>query len=378
MAHKVGILAIGTELTSGEVLNTNATWLAERLTSMGFSHQQHLSVSDESEDIQAGIHYLSERSSLLFVTGGLGPTSDDLTREELAKWLNSPLQLREDTWRALQSLCQQREMAIREGHKRQCYFPKGVELLNNPVGTAKGFWADLPGLKVFALPGPPREIKAMWQEALQPILNELVQDNTLVLYRWSCLNVAESEVAEVVEKVLEGENLKIGYRANIPYVQVKVWGPPRAEQSSWYKKLNSALEHWAIQSERDPAEELLGHLFQLKRVVIFDGLSKGRLTARFEEVKERTEKLGPAEFKIVAQLYGEQFEPLLKDDWTQLRLLPGDTEKSYVVEALISGSHWSKTFELPYRLNHFSKRGSFYITEQAIYAWLQFVRSIKS
>ena len=373
MSQRVGLLSIGTELTSGEVTNSNAAWLAERLTSLGFNQQCHLAVSDDSKEIQAALDFLAKSSSLILVSGGLGPTSDDLTREELANWTKVPLELREDVWRALQSLCQQRGMSIRDGHKRQCFFPRGAQLLDNPVGTAKGFFLEAANTKILALPGPPREIKGMWQESLLPVLNELVQENDVKLYRWTCLNVAESEVAEVVEKVLAGEGLKIGYRANIPYVQVKVWSRPGAENEPWYERLSQAIEHWTIQSERDPAEELLAKFFQLKKVCVYDALSKGRLTSRFEEVKEKTDQLGPQELKIVTHLYGDQFDPLPDGEWTQLRLLPGECDQSYTVKVEYNSQSLSRDFKLPYRLKHSSKRGRFYVTEQAIYAWLQFL-----
>jgi nicotinamide-nucleotide amidase len=114
------LLTIGTEITSGEVVNSNASWLSLRLEEMGVRVRTHLTVRDCKEEILHALSFLNE-SKLIVVTGGLGPTSDDITRECMALFTRDTLEFDERVWRDLQTLYAQRGLPLREAHKWQCF-----------------------------------------------------------------------------------------------------------------------------------------------------------------------------------------------------------------------------------------------------------------
>ena len=242
------ILTVGTEITSGEILNSNGQWLAEQLDQMGFDVVLHLSAPDDRKLIQSALDYCAQHTEVLIVTGGLGPTSDDFTREAIATWAQTELEFNDSVWNELQALYQSRGLKIREAHRQQCHFPKSSELLKNPVGTAHGFYLKTKGQHIFVLPGPPREIQGMWQPSVLALLEALKPQQLYKLYRWECTGVPESEVAEVVEKIIAGTGLRAGYRANKPRVIVKVWMPIHINHAPFLQQLHSRLSPWLASS----------------------------------------------------------------------------------------------------------------------------------
>lgn len=220
---KVALLTIGTEITSGEIVNTNAVWMSEQLESLGFNVAAQLSVPDESSLIQWSFSSLVEADcKLLFVTGGLGPTTDDITRQELAKWCGAELVFNDEVFARLSEVLAARGVPVREGHKQQCYFLKDSDLLPNSAGTALGFYVLAQGVHIFVMPGPPRELKPMWTDEVLPRLSQFPRDRDFGVKRWLLTGVPESEAAEVTEKVMKGCDVVLGYRASRPNVRVKV------------------------------------------------------------------------------------------------------------------------------------------------------------
>ena len=239
---KTALLTIGSEITSGEITNTNAVWMSEQLEQSGFPVVAQLSVPDDSHLIQWALQVLSAECQLLFISGGLGPTSDDITRQELAKWCGVGLVFNDAEFSRLSALLGGRGVPVREGHKQQCYFQSAAELLLNSVGTASGFYVEgksgqsvlgrsgsalisagvKQGLQIFVLPGPPRELQPMWQNEVVPRLSQFPRELNFGTRRWILTGVPESEVAEVVETVMQGCDVVIGYRASKPTVRVKI------------------------------------------------------------------------------------------------------------------------------------------------------------
>lgn len=216
------LLTIGTEITTGETLNTNAHWMAGRLEHLGFEVRHHLSVPDERLLMRQALEFLSD-SNLLFVTGGLGPTQDDITREVVADWLNENLEFSNEAWESLQKRAQEKGIPIRQGHKHQCYFPQNAVLIPNQVGSALGFLSQKGLQKVFVLPGPPKELSDMWQSFVEA---QIGRGSLSPWRKWVFEGLRESEVSERFETVLrqfsDPTKMDIGYRASPPLVHVKI------------------------------------------------------------------------------------------------------------------------------------------------------------
>jgi nicotinamide-nucleotide amidase len=188
------LLTIGTEITSGEIVNSNASWISLRLEEMGVRVLTHLTVRDHRKDILSALNSLNE-GELIIVTGGLGPTSDDLTRECMALYWQDKLEFDQDVWDELEKLYNQRGLPLREAHRWQCQFPVMSERLKNPVGTALGFAMEFGGRNYFVMPGPPKELEGMWNLEVEPRLRKLLKPSPMKWVRWTCLGVPDNQLA---------------------------------------------------------------------------------------------------------------------------------------------------------------------------------------
>lgn len=219
---RTSLLTIGTEITTGEVLNSNAQWMSERLEEMGFEITHHLSVPDERSLMKDALNFLSQ-TDLIIVTGGLGPTKDDLTREVVADWLGVDLEFSEEAWLTLQDRAKARGISVRPTHRHQCYFPAHCQKIKNEKGSALGFWGKKGGVQILILPGPPQELQDMWFKAVAPRLG---RGPLTPWIKWVFKDLRESEVSERFEEVLSRFvkviDVAIGYRAAPPLVHVKI------------------------------------------------------------------------------------------------------------------------------------------------------------
>ncbi|MEM9864427.1 MAG: competence/damage-inducible protein A, partial [Myxococcota bacterium] len=155
------VLSIGTELTRGELVDTNAAWLSEELTRIGHDVRQHASVDDDPDRIVEALRRLTRDAEVLLVTGGLGPTTDDCTAAAAAVAFARPIERRHDVVEKLRRLYASRQRELTESGMKQADFPKGAAVLENRVGTAPGFSIEHGASRAYFMPGVPREMKAI-------------------------------------------------------------------------------------------------------------------------------------------------------------------------------------------------------------------------
>ena len=216
------LLSIGTELTRGELVNTNAAWLGEELTKLGFEVVEHVTVDDDLDRIVTVTNSFAEKHRVVIVTGGLGPTSDDLTSAAAAK--AAGVQLRRDE-RVVEGIRQKFKAFGRvmpESNAKQGDFPEGADVLSNPTGTAPGFAMVLGQARFFFVPGVPREMEQIFHESIVPAIASLAEPRTHQVHLRT-FGMTESGVAEALaglEKAHDG--LTLGYRAHFPEIEVKV------------------------------------------------------------------------------------------------------------------------------------------------------------
>lgn len=216
------VLCIGTELTRGELLNSNATWLAESLTRIGLEVTSVDCVDDDRGRIEAYLKRLAAEHQVLVCTGGLGPTTDDLTTECAARVAGVGVT------RDAASLSHIAERLRRYGradmlaaNAKQADFPEGARILPNPNGTAPGFCVKLGGAPAYFMPGVPLEMKAMFEQHVAPELGALVtRARRQIVLR--CFGLPESEVNTRLAGVEARYGVIIGYRASLPEIEVKV------------------------------------------------------------------------------------------------------------------------------------------------------------
>lgn len=259
---RVSVLGIGTELTSGQILNRNASWISGRLASQGVQTSGHWTVPDDRALIQRLLDLAAEVSDVIFITGGLGPTTDDFTREEIAKWTGLELEWHEPTWTHIRERLESRGLQVRDSQKQQCYYPRGAVVLTNSQGTAHGFRvsARSPEKTLVVLPGPPREIEAIWRDHLEAWLpTQFPELDPWITRSWDTIGIPESTVAELTEEALRGSNFEKGYRVHLPYVEVKLSYPKsRAHEAErWVQKVTEALAPITALRDGEDAVQLL-------------------------------------------------------------------------------------------------------------------------
>jgi nicotinamide-nucleotide amidase len=279
------ILAVGSELTSGQVTNRNACWLSQKLEDYGITTIAHLTVPDDRELILKALNQSQDSARYLFVTGGLGPTSDDFTREVVAQYLESPLEFHEDQWQVISDLLKSRGIQMREIQRQQSYFPKNCQVLSNPVGTAAAFSTKYRDQFIWILPGPPRELAAIFEAHIRKQL-EVLRAGAIPVYKWiwQCLGQPESIVAEKTESVVADSGLQVGYRVHIPYVEVKLWSDGSKKAADVAALLDLALGSWVTTRQSEDLAQMFCHeLSRIDSVLIEDGVTRGFLEARVFE-----------------------------------------------------------------------------------------------
>ncbi len=283
-AIEVGILTIGTEVVQGQIINTNAAWLANELTNLRFDARWHLTVADQKRDMLDALNFLSQRVKIMVVTGGLGPTSDDFTRDVIAEWASQALRFDKDSWEHIRQRYSLLGTEPPESNRQQCFFPESAKILQNARGTAHGFFLNTAHCDVYVLPGPPEEIKGIWKDHLEASLAKISQNTDVpVLKRWQCLGISESALGEIVEDAIKGSSLLAGYRPVAPYVEIKIWCKASLlkQEASTLEKLDTVLSKWTVsRDDEDIVQGLFQALAQHDDIEIEDCASLGAIGQR--------------------------------------------------------------------------------------------------
>jgi nicotinamide-nucleotide amidase len=191
---KAEIIAVGSELLTPDHLDTNSLYLTEKLWEVGYRVQLKTVVGDDAQDIAAILRSALSRSDLILITGGLGPTEDDLTRGAVAATLNRSISVDTNTLEALRQRFASRGYQMAKINERQAEVIAGAEVLSNSFGTAPGMWLVEGGVGIALLPGPPREIKPMLESQLLPRLRQLGEGKLLARKFFVVAGMTESEV----------------------------------------------------------------------------------------------------------------------------------------------------------------------------------------
>jgi nicotinamide-nucleotide amidase len=225
------VLSIGTELTRGELVNGNARWLGERLVEHGFTVVEHVTIDDDAERIRETLLRVSTGKDVKVIvcTGGLGPTSDDLTTAAVADALGVALVRDAASLAKIEARYRASQRVMPAMNTKQADFPAGARILPNGAGTAPGFAVQIGGAQAFFMPGVPREMEDIFDKQIAPILAALMEGAESRTYQVHIrtFGLYESAVAERLRDLdvggaLHHPDVTIGYRVTFPEVEVKV------------------------------------------------------------------------------------------------------------------------------------------------------------
>ncbi|WP_373841861.1 competence/damage-inducible protein A [Limosilactobacillus sp.] len=201
------IISVGTEIVLGQIVNTNAPFLARRLGTLNIEAQRQLTVPDQPDLLEKVIRAAWQRSKLVFVCGGLGPTIDDITLQGVASALKTTTQLDRDHWSWIKQSFKQRQKAMMPENIQQAKYLAGGQPLANPVGLALGSWYEYSGHRLVVLPGPPREFMAMVDQEVMPRLRSLVDTTKQIVSRTlNFFGRPESQLMDEIASVTKNLN----------------------------------------------------------------------------------------------------------------------------------------------------------------------------
>ena len=216
---KIGILTIGTELTSGRTQDTNSSFLARAFSTQGWSVALMMSAGDEEQAIKQALGFILARCDAAIVTGGLGPTSDDITTEAIARAFGLECHTDEAALRHIREIFEKYRFNWTENNAKQAVFPQGAEVIANPVGTAAGFALKQKGKLIVVIPGVPREVMRMLPEGVLPLLRrefpEAAQQAAVRTIK--CFGLGEAVVDKALADLdFERLGVRVGFYPNFP------------------------------------------------------------------------------------------------------------------------------------------------------------------
>ena len=218
------ILAVGDELVLGQTIDTNSAWLSGRLVALGIPTLYHQTLADDCTDIAQAIRLASARSEVVLISGGLGPTDDDLTRQALAEAMEVELVLDRPSLEAITALFAGRHLAMSPRNRVQAMHPHGSTMIANSCGTAPGIRAELSRARIYAMPGVPHEMRVMYERSVEPeMIQTAGQRRVILTTKLNTFGLGESAVAEKLGELMDrSRNPKVGTTASKGIVSVRI------------------------------------------------------------------------------------------------------------------------------------------------------------
>lgn len=221
---KIELIASGDEIVGGKITDTNSSYLASKLTLQGYEVTRIHAVGDDIERIKSLLTECAVRADAVIFSGGLGPTSDDLTSEAVAMAAGVNLEFRENIWRAIEERFAKINLPLSPTNRVQAMLPEGAEVLHNSIGSAPGFLLHIDNTPCYFAPGVPRELYLMFDEQILPRLEKIRPDAGVYLTRvWRTFGATESGLGEMLQDLVdENDPIRLSFRASFPEIRVGI------------------------------------------------------------------------------------------------------------------------------------------------------------
>jgi nicotinamide-nucleotide amidase len=299
--RKIAILATGDEISQGDILNSNSQEIALRLANVGMQVRMHAATPDSIHEIEEAIRFLLSSHQAVIITGGLGPTSDDLTRYAVSQVLNHPLIFDEATWDDICFRLKKFGYPVPpESNRQQALFPEGSTIIQNPNGTAAGCISRRGEQFIFMLPGPPMECLPMVDNDVIPTLEKAEFQQTSYRKKWLLFGVSEGKIAEEFDAIAKPFQCVTGYRLWHPYLEFKVHSANQQDFDAITARFDQAVQPYIIGDGKQTASALLREKLAASNITlaISDHATGGALEATLKTPQTFSHLEFPATKKV--------------------------------------------------------------------------------
>ncbi len=231
---KAAVITVGDELLNGQTIDTNSAWIGQELNKIGVTLTTKIAAPDLHEDIIRALEVASEKAELILMTGGLGPTKDDITKKSIADYIGDSMIFSESTYRRIEDFFKKRNRKILQAHRDQCYIPSKAQLVQNPRGTAPGMWFEHKNKIILSMPGVPGEMKAIMNTAGLDMIKKLVKDSHIKHYIIQTAGVGETTLAEAIDDIVDSfpNEVSIAYLPNIGRVKLRITAKTKTQKDA--------------------------------------------------------------------------------------------------------------------------------------------------
>lgn len=220
------IITIGDEILYGQITDTNSQWIGKELDKIGFRVSRKISIGDQKEAIIHALHEAEQRASVIILTGGLGPTKDDITKKTIAEYVHAPLVLNADVLENVERIFNKRNRQMNDLNKSQAYIPENAEVLMNTLGTAPGMWISHNNCIIISLPGVPHEMKKIMTDHALLKLNDSFDTPYYHHVMIKTIGIGESRIAPMIENWENSlpAHIKLAYLPRLGQVRLRLTG----------------------------------------------------------------------------------------------------------------------------------------------------------
>jgi nicotinamide-nucleotide amidase len=253
---KVQIITIGDEILIGQIVDTNSAWMAQQLNANGAQVVRIESIGDEYEEIQQTLDRSIANADVVLITGGLGPTKDDITKKALADYFNTEMEFHPESFERIVKIFERWGRTTTEAHRQQCYMPKNAELLFNKMGSAPGMWFEHKNTVIISMPGVPYEMKYIMKYGVIPRLKERFPMQGILHRTIRTVGEGESRIAERIEDIESAlpQHIKLAFLPSLGTVRLRLTAKGKTEE-----ELAADIQHYSQQIEERIPELIYGH-----------------------------------------------------------------------------------------------------------------------
>ena len=290
---RIEVICTGDEVLTGKIVNTNFSYITQKLEDAGLAVQWETTVGDDRENLLLAFKLAGQRADAVIVNGGLGPTVDDLSQEIAAQAAGVELALNEEWLATMEEFFRRRSRVMPPNNKKQAMLPTTAEVIDNPIGTACGFALDIGKARFFFTPGVPRELRRMLEEQIIPrLLAKSGLQTAIYLKRFHSYGLGESHVDALltgVETLVPDGSVKLGFRAHYPQLETKLtvrgrdMDEVRARLAPVEREVRKRLGNFIMAEDEQTLEGVILSALTLRQgsLTIVETFTSGQIAARF-------------------------------------------------------------------------------------------------